>query len=153
MPSMRIFVATVYGGALDVAELSQPLCEQAGFQVNILEEPELEDLVNAPPDIALFCISTTGSGDFPGNFMRFADNMANQLPDLSHQRYGLIAMGDSSYDTFCGAGRKLDNVLQQCGAQRIGERLEIDASRTPMADDEALPWIESWLPIARESLQ
>ncbi|WP_425454106.1 flavodoxin domain-containing protein [Kushneria sinocarnis] len=150
---MRIFVATVYGGALDVAELSQPQCEEAGFQVEILEEPELGHLLDTPPDIALFCISTTGSGDFPGNFMRFADHLAEQQPDLTGQRYGLIAMGDSSYDTFCGAGRKLDGILQQCGAQRVGKRLEVDASRTPMADDEALPWIESWLPAARESLQ
>ncbi len=46
---------------------------------------------------------------------------------------------------FCGAGRALDELLQDLGARRLGERLEIDAMETFMADDAALPWVEEWI--------
>ena len=98
------------------------------------------------PDLVLFCVSTTGSGDFPGNFVPFARALDERSPSLVGVRYGLIAMGDSSYgDTFCGAGRRLDEMLEGLGATRLGERLEIDAMETFMADDAALPWVEEWI--------
>jgi len=146
MPMLKIFVGTMYGGALDVAEQVSPLFEAAGYEVAILEQPTLEDLVDTPPDLALFCVSTTGSGDFPGNFVPFARALDERSPSLTWLRYGLIALGDSSYgDTFCGAGRRLDEMLAGLGASRLGERLEVDAMETFMADDAALPWVEQWI--------
>ncbi|WP_163557614.1 flavodoxin domain-containing protein [Halomonas sp. NO4] len=146
MPMLKIFVGTMYGGALDVAEQVAPLFESAGYEVSILEQPTLEDLVDTPPELALFCVSTTGSGDFPGNFVPFARALDEHSPSLTWLRYGLIALGDSSYgDTFCGAGRRLDEMLAGLGASRLGERLEVDAMETFMADDAALPWVEEWI--------
>ncbi|MGM0703923.1 MAG: flavodoxin domain-containing protein [Pseudomonadota bacterium] len=146
MPMLKIFVGTMYGGALDVAEQVSPLFEAAGYEVAILEQPTLEDLVDASPDLALFCVSTTGSGDFPGNFVPFARALDERSPSLAWLRYGLIALGDSSYgETFCGAGRRLDEMLAGLGASRLGERLEVDAMETFMADDAALPWVEEWI--------
>ncbi|NLC20774.1 MAG: nitric oxide synthase [Halomonadaceae bacterium] len=146
MPTLKIFVGTMYGGALDVAEQAAPLFEAAGYKTSILEQPTLEDLTVEQPDLALFCVSTTGSGDFPGNFVPLVRALDERPPALTGLRYGLIAMGDSSYgETFCGAGRRLDEMLQGLGAERLGERLEVDAMETFMADDAALPWIEEWL--------
>ncbi|KPQ23469.1 MAG: Flavodoxin [Halomonas sp. HL-48] len=146
MPRLSIIVGTVYGGALDVAEQVKPLFEEAGYTVDILEQPVLADITDATPDLALFCVSTTGSGDFPGNFVPFVRELQSKSPSLGSLTYGLIALGDSSYgDTFCGSGRRLDELLADHGAVRLGERLEIDAMETFMADDAALPWVESWL--------
>jgi flavodoxin len=146
MPMLKIFVGTMYGGALDVAEQVRPLFESAGYEVDILDQPTLADLTESPTDLALFCVSTTGSGDFPGSFVPFARGLDEQCPALSGLRYGLIALGDSSYgETFCGAGRRLDEMLQGLGASRLGERLEVDAMETFMADDAALPWVEEWI--------
>ncbi|OAZ99404.1 flavodoxin domain-containing protein [Halomonas sp. G11] len=146
MPRLSIAVGTMYGGALDVAEQVKPLFEEAGYEVDILEQPVLADITDSTPDLVLFCVSTTGSGDFPGNFVPFVRDLQTQSPSLSSLSYGLIALGDSSYgDTFCGAGRRLDELLSDLGATRLGERLEIDAMETFMADDAALPWVEAWL--------
>lgn len=145
MPTLTILVGTMYGGALDVAEQVKPLFEQAGYAVDISEQPTVEDITQRN-GLTLFCVSTTGSGDFPGNFVPFVRSLKDQSPSLTGLRYGLIALGDSSYgDTFCGAGRALDDLLQDHGAQRLGERLEIDAMETFMADDAALPWVEEWI--------
>lgn len=146
MPMLKIFVGTMYGGALDVAEQVKPLFEEAGYEVVIFDQPTLDDLIGSPTELALFCVSTTGSGDYPGNFVPFARDLEAKSPGLAGLRYGLIALGDSSYgDTFCGAGRQLDELLAGQGAQRLGERLEVDAMETFMADDEALPWVEAWI--------
>lgn len=146
MPMLKIFVGTMYGGALDVAEQVKPLFEDAGFEVAIFDQPTLNDLIGSPTELALFCVSTTGSGDFPGNFVPFARELEEQSPGLASLRYGVIALGDSSYgDTFCGAGRHIDHLLAEQGAMRLGERLEIDAMETFMADDAALPWVEEWI--------
>lgn len=145
MPKLNILVGTMYGGALDVAEQVKPLFEQAGYSVNIIEQPALSD-VTGSDGITLFCVSTTGSGDFPGNFVPFVRSLRDQSPSLTTMRYGLIALGDSSYgETFCGAGRALDALLEDHGAMRLGERLEVDAMETFMADDAALPWVEEWI--------
>ncbi|NGO89155.1 MAG: flavodoxin [Halomonas sp.] len=145
MPKMTIVVGTMYGGALDVAEQVKPLFEQAGYAVAVSEQPSLSD-VSGDDDLTLFCLSTTGSGDFPGNIVPFVRSLKDQSPSLTGLRYGLIALGDSSYgDTFCGAGRELDELLASMGAQRLGERLEIDAMETFMADDAAVPWVEEWI--------
>ncbi|QFU01771.1 Sulfite reductase [NADPH] flavoprotein alpha-component [Halomonas sp. THAF5a] len=146
MPMLKIIVGTMYGGALDVAEQVKPLFEEAGYEVAIFDQPTLDDLIGSPTDLALFCVSTTGSGDLPGNIVPFARALEEQSPGLGSLRYGLIALGDSSYgETFCGAGRHLDELLEGQGAQRLGERLEIDAMETFMADDAALPWVEEWI--------
>lgn len=145
MPKLNILVGTMYGGALDAAEQVKPLFEQVGYSVNIVEQPTLDDLTNSS-DISLFCVSTTGSGDYPGNFVPFIRQLKDQSPSLTGLRYGLIALGDSSYgDTFCGAGRELDALLEDHGAVRLGERLEVDAMETFMADDAAIPWVEEWI--------
>lgn len=145
MPTLKILVGTMYGGALDVAEQVKPLFEDVGYEVSVLEQPTLADIIE-DTDLALFCTSTTGSGDFPGNIVPFVRELQDKSPGLPNLRYGLIALGDSSYgDTFCGAGRRLDELLQEQGAMRLGERLEIDAMETFMADDAALPWVESWI--------
>lgn len=145
MPKLNILVGTMYGGALDVAEQVKPLFEKAGYSVGIVEQPTLNDLTNHD-GITLFCVSTTGSGDFPGNFVPFIRSLRDKSPSLIELRYGLIALGDSSYgDTFCGAGRALDSLLEDHGAVRLGERLEVDAMETFMADDAAVPWAEEWI--------
>ncbi|WP_136246584.1 flavodoxin domain-containing protein [Halomonas borealis] len=150
MPKLKILVGTMYGGALDVAEQVQPLFEEAGYTVEIFDQPTLADLVDTPTDLALFCVSTTGSGDVPGNMTPFVRDLEAQSPGLTELRYGMIALGDGSYvDSFCGAGRSLDEQLQGQGATRLGERLEIDAMETFMADDAAMPWVEEWIATQR----
>src|SRR5690554_8167798 len=128
MPMLKIFVGTMYGGALDVAEQVKPLFEEAGYEVAILENPVLADLTAPDIELALFCVSTTGSGDYPGTFANFARSIAEQRPGLASLRYGLLALGDSSYgETFCGAGRQLDEPLEGPGAAGLGEGRAVDA--------------------------
>jgi sulfite reductase (NADPH) flavoprotein alpha-component len=85
---------------------------------------DAEDLATARE--ALFVVSTTGEGDAPDSVARFLRRVMPGAPDLSGLRFGLLALGDSSYSRFCAFGRSLDTWLQGRGARPLFERIEVD---------------------------
>ncbi|ENY73094.1 protein MioC [Aeromonas diversa CDC 2478-85] len=143
MARIDLFVGTVYGSAALVAERLSAELEGRGHRVTINEEARAKHL--SPERFLLLVTSTTGQGDIPDNLAPFADDLRNKAPWLSPLQYALIAMGDSAYgDTFCGAGRTLDGLLQELGARPLVPHLEIDASEEDEPERPALTWLKGW---------
>jgi MioC protein len=144
MATILILVGTESGNAQMVADALKPVLTAAGHRVDVTDKAAgMGDLQSH--EIFLVVSATHGSGDIPTNILPLAETLERERPDLSGHRYGVIALGDMTYqDTFCGGGKKLDTVFALCGARRLGERLEVDASSQPLPDDEALGWIEDW---------
>ena len=144
MASILILVGTESGNAQMVADALKPVLTGAGHAVGVSDAAaSAADFLGN--DVLLVVCATHGAGDIPTNILPLAEALERDRPDLSGHRYGIIALGDMTYqDTFCGAGKKLDGIFASCGAKRIGERLEVDASEQPLPDEEALTWIESW---------
>ncbi|MNE91896.1 Sulfite reductase [NADPH] flavoprotein alpha-component [compost metagenome] len=88
--------------------------------------------------------STTGQGDLPDSIAPLFHAIRDRVGYQPELRYGLIALGDSSYDNFCGAGRAFDALLQEQGATRVGEVLEIDAMEQPEPEVVSCPWVAKW---------
>jgi len=144
MANILILVGTESGNAQMVADVLRPVLAAAGHAVAVSDQAaSARDL--AAHDTLLVVCATHGSGDIPTNILPLAETLARERPDLSALRYGVIALGDRTYqDTYCGGGKAVDRVLALCGACRLGSRLEIDASAQPLPDHEALAWIEGW---------
>ncbi|AOM42321.1 flavodoxin [Xenorhabdus hominickii] len=144
MAKIGVFVGTVYGNALAVAEEAQQTLQQQGHEVEIFEDATLEQWQAYVQQVVLVVTSTTGQGDLPDNiqplYAKLNDNLGYQ-PDL---HYGVIALGDSSYDNFCGGGHTFDELLQEQGAKRIGDVLLIDAIEVVEPEVFAQNWIEEW---------
>ncbi|HCQ9181425.1 flavodoxin [Proteus mirabilis] len=142
MAKSGIFVGTVYGNALAVAEEAQRILLEHKHQANIYEEGTLADWQKY--STVLVISSTTGQGDLPDTiaplFYELRDNVGYQ-PNL---HYGLIALGDSSYDNFCGAGMQFEALLQEHQAKRIGEILKIDSMDIAEPEVFAINWLENW---------
>lgn len=142
MSHITLITGSTLGGAEYVADHLSDLLEQAGHNTDIANQPDLAQL--ATDTIWLVVCSTHGAGDYPDNFQPFAAQLVSQQPDLSALKYGIIGLGDSSYDTFCAAAKNIDKQLAQLGAIRQGERLEIDVSQDPVPEDPAEKWLEDW---------
>ena len=59
-------------------------------------------------------------------------------------RYGAVGIGNHEYDLFCGAIKLLEDQLNQLGAKRVGDRLEIDVLEHEIPEDPAEVWVASW---------
>ncbi|MFI8417483.1 flavodoxin [Serratia sp. NPDC078593] len=144
MAQIGIFVGTVYGNSLLVAEEAENILKEQGHEVKLFEEGSLEAWQFYRQHFALVITSTTGQGDLPDSIAPLFAAIRDQIGYQPELHYGLIALGDSSYDNFCGAGRAFDALLQEQGATRVGEVLEIDAMEQPEPESFACPWVQQW---------
>jgi MioC protein len=142
MADITLITGSTLGSAEYVAELLAEKLEEAGFSTELLHGPELEEL--SVEGTWLVVCSTHGAGDLPDNLQPLFDELAEKKPDLSQLRYGAVGIGNREYDLFCGAIEKIDVLLTSCGAQRIGDRLDIDVLEHEIPEDPAEVWVESW---------
>ena len=144
MAKILILVGTESGNAQMVADALKPVLDASGHAVEVTDKAATPGDLSGH-DVLLAVCATHGSGDIPTNILPLAESLQRDKPDLSRHRYGVIALGDMTYqDTFCGGGKQLDQAFAACGARKIGERLEVDASTQPLPDEEALGWIAGW---------
>lgn len=78
----------------------------------------------------LVIASTTGEGDAPDGAAPFVRQAMKAEADLSHLSYGLLALGDRSYDAYCSFGHAVGDWLDRSGAQTLFDRVEVDNGDT-----------------------
>ncbi|WP_297308819.1 flavodoxin [Neptuniibacter sp.] len=144
MANIKILVGTVYGNALEVAELCRDKLTAKEHQVTLYRQADIEDVMADETEIILVSTSTTGQGEIPDSLLKLYCQLQDRSPVMPEVRYGLIALGDSSYDTYAEAGYLMDALLQKLQLQRIGAPLFIDACETRAPCEEAELWIEAW---------
>ncbi|MFM9379374.1 sulfite reductase flavoprotein subunit alpha [Gordonia sp. VNK21] len=113
-----------------------------------LEDVGPADLA-AMKTVAVIC-STTGDGDFPTAAQGFVAALGGTdgTALTGGTGFAVLALGDRSYQHFCGAGRTLDARLEELGGQRLLERRDCDAD----FDAAAAGWIEAITRIVYERL-
>lgn len=144
MSQIQILVGSVTGNAELTAELVSDLLTAQGHEVSVNSFAQVEDLVRNPDEILLVCTSNTGAGDLPDNIQPLYAQMTREYPAIAGRHYGVINLGDSSYDTFAQAGQDMDEAFADLGAKRIGEPLVLDASSGDDFDELARDWVEQW---------
>ncbi|MEO7549435.1 MAG: flavodoxin domain-containing protein [Ramlibacter sp.] len=143
---LKILVGTMTSTADYVAQAIQMECADLAEEIEVQLMDGLEIDAFDEDALYLICTSTYGSGDVPDNARQLYDSLDSQPKFLGHVRYGVIALGDRTYQqTFAFGGKKFDERLQGLGAQRIGEVWIHDASAGTMPETEGTAWCREWL--------
>jgi MioC protein len=150
---LQILVGTMTGTAELVAQELELAFGDENLAIEITLMDRLDHRVFEQPGIFLICTSTYGHGDVPDNAKALYADLLNSRPDLSHLRYGVFALGDSTHvGTFCFGGKHFDEVLTALGATRYGPVFEHNASGGTLPEDVALEWFPEWIAEARKRI-
>ena len=146
---LKILVGTMTSTADYVAQAIQMDCADLVDEIEVQLMDGLDISAFDEDALYLICSSTYGSGDVPDNARQLYDSLETQPKFLGHVRYGVIALGDSTYmQTFCFGGKKFDERLSGLGAQRIGDVWCHNASEGTMPETEGTAWCREWLALA-----
>ncbi|MGD8112656.1 FMN-binding protein MioC [Vibrio sp. TRT 17S01] len=136
---IHIITGSTLGGAEYVGDHLNDLLTEKSLQTTIHNQPDLNDI--PPQGTWLIVTSTHGAGDYPDNIQPFVQALQNTPPNMTQVKYAVVAIGDSSYDTFCAAGLHAHQLLQDIGATPLTECLTIDVLAHPVPEDAAEHWL------------
>ena len=115
-----------------------------GLSAKAIDMADYEPSALKQEDDLIVITSTHGDGDPPQPAIGFFEFMGSRkAPRLDNLRFAVLALGDSTYEFFCGAGRHIDQRLGELGANRLAERIDCDVDQIPAGKTWAKGVLES----------
>ncbi|WP_137167824.1 flavodoxin [Salinimonas lutimaris] len=139
MAKLGIFVGSVYGNAQHVAEQVEENLASQGYDCELFEDAAVTDFTES--DAILVVTSTTGQGDVPPNLEFVYSDLKDEFPLLNQKPFAVAALGDSSYDNFCGGGRHMHELLLELQGNAVADMLEVDAIETLEPENDVVEWV------------
>lgn len=140
MKNVSIITGSTLGGAEYVGDHIADLLEEMDIMTDIHNQPNLAEIeVNS---FWILVVSTHGAGDYPDNIKPFIQQLSDNASNVSEVEFGIIAIGDSNYDTYCAAGKSLQNTLLKLGAIEKYPLLEIDITQSSIPEEPAELWLK-----------
>lgn len=134
---MTVLWASQTGNAEEFAATAVQRLTESGIRPRLLDMDSCElDVLTGD---VLVVTSTFGDGGPPDNGAGFWTRLDDSANRLTGMRYAVFALGDSSYDDFCGHGRKLDTLFADRGAKQLLPRQDCE----PDFDEPGARWLDA----------
>jgi sulfite reductase (NADPH) flavoprotein alpha-component len=146
---LTIIYASQTGNAKGVAEALEHEAQAQGLPVQIFDASDYKGKDLAKETHVVIVASTNGEGEAPDNALELHEFLqSKKAPKLPNLQYGVIGLGDSSYEFFCQTGKDFDAFLSKLGAKPFLERVDCDVDY----DAPAADWRQKALDILQDSL-
>ncbi len=108
MPTIPILFGTETGNAEYSAKELKAALTKAGFSASVVDMNRYTPEQLAQATLVFVITSTYGKGDPPVNAERLLKHLETEQPALGKLRFGVCALGDSTYQDFAQCGRDFD---------------------------------------------
>ncbi len=143
MANVILLCGSVFGTATLTADEIEATLDEAGHTISRPEPQTIDELVDDSHEWLIVCTSSTGNGDVPDDLNPVYMSLLSEYPRITHLKYAVVALGDSSYDTFCGGGLAVDAALADLGATQMAPTMKIDAQEITEPEEIAPAWVLS----------
>ncbi len=127
VPTLTILSASQTGNARQLAEKLYTTLSQMLPHVRLVSAGQYANKSLADERWIISVVSTQGEGDPPEEAIPFYKFLSSRkAPKLEQLQYCILALGDSSYEQYCQAGKALDQAFQHLGAKSFYPLVELD---------------------------
>ena len=135
---LTILYGTETGNAAELARTLESAVKERGLTCTLTDMADYKTRQIAQEQDMLVIVSTYGEGDPPQPATGFFEFIESRKPPrLENKRFAVLALGDSTYEYYCQAGKRIDERLEALGAERLTARIDCDVDY----DEQAQIWI------------
>lgn len=141
----HILIGTTSGNTEYLADALSEQLLALGHSTTLHDQPELAEVPTSNSAHWLLCMATHGAGEYAESIIGLMEALTTTQPDLSAVKVAIVAIGDSSYDTFCKAGIDAEAIILELNAQLIAPTLTIDMFNELDPEAKAISWLNQWI--------